>query len=414
MIRRIAVFLSFIWIMLLLFQGCSVIPANSKEVTGHIETTETTEVPACKGFPEVVNPGNSLIVYEPELDIYIGCDDSRLDIYNDTSNITWKFDIVSKVPIDTNTFDIQIPIQNQYEVYIHQWDFPKETEYTVEENDSFSSFSFPYELYTVYCGMDYSAIKTLYDTLSRDGWDAESLEQYEDEKNKYRSSFQEITGSDLPVFYIYSVSVIFDTNSKVNESFQKVDFLINGKIYPRVIGEINLINESIPFDYPIGGYGKITLAQTPNLYGNGIGRNINLYRDFKVEQDLILTGFHILGDHTEVLDLYLEITSGGNTVGFSWDGNSEISLFAGDELRIDLIYKREESSGLYYNLQMYTELDCMIDGKLKAIVSEINLNPTGYNPYMLYAIIFDGLDMESYYRDYYYPLVEPWREQYKK
>lgn len=372
---------------------------------------------AVSGIPEVADPGNSLVPYEEGRQIYIGCENTQLDIcFGETANITWGVTILSKEPIDTESFQILIPIRNQYQTYIIPWEYPRMTSYMMGSSDEADTVrTFSYDLYTVYCGLDYSEVRAMYEQFDADShWNSEETARYNEKINEYLLPFQALTEADLPMFYYYEASVVFDISEPFTESFSEVDFVINGRTYHRQIGQINLIDGSLPYDYPIGGWGKIFISQPSNIYGDDIGRTNWLY-DFVAEEDMTISNFKVLGDHTEILDLYMKITSGENTTDFYWDGRSPIHVYAGDQVQLNFTYRRPGLSNLHYNMQIYTEMDCILDGETKAWVAEINLVPNTYDPYLLYAIIFDGLDMESYFRDYYYALTpnRNWREAYQ-
>ena len=79
-----------------------------------------------------------------------------------------------------------------------------------------------------------------------------------------------------------------------------------------------------------------------------------------------------------------------------------------------IIHNPDMENFSYYQ-KMHSELVYAVGEQLYSAVTEMSCSSTiTMNLHELYAIIFDGVDMEHYYRDYYYPTSEDWRAEYKK
>lgn len=129
---------------------------------------------------------------------------------------------------------------------------------------------------------------------------------------------------------------------------------------------------------------------------------------------MTLTKCYVLDDAVEVRDLILTVTSEDNSVSFAWDGTSPYDLFPGDQVQIDLVFYSQWTAELNYGLDVVPILEFESESETAYIWSECNLTPVFItNLYELYAIVFDGVDMESYYKDYYYPVEDSFLEEYK-
>lgn len=391
------------------FAGCGQQPDTAVPTA----TTETGQAAqqSISGIPKPVSPGSSLIDYDPSREIYFTCENMFMDIYfHQTSFASLKFFIFSKSPIDTDSVDVIVPVQNRYKVTVYEYPYARKTTYMAEKEQGISAIKpFDYGLYQVYCGMDYKELGELYRSFSEDDlWTEEEIAEFDEANNLYAASFRELTEEDLPEFYVYIVDVFFDSDSQVTEAFQEIDIVIGSRTYHQKVGEIRLNNAQKPLSYPVGQYGCLSIGQgNLNLYTGGISQHASAY-DFTAETDMTLTGFRLLGDHTEVLDIFLQI----NGIEFGWDGKSPIDLSAGDHVRMNIVLKNPVISELSYHVQVYGELICLTDGKMESWPCEINLCLYTPDPYLMYAIIFDGLDLESCYRDYYFPCYATWLDEY--
>ena len=150
------------------------------------------------------------------------------------------------------------------------------------------------------------------------------------------------------------------------------------------------------------------------LYGDGIGRLFT--HSFTAEEDITLMEYKVWEEQFSVLDLIVTISSNtGYSVDFYWDGSSPIDVGTGDRVSVTAIIHNLDMENFSYYQKMHSELVYAVGEQLYSAVTEMSCSSTiTTNLHELYAIIFDGVDMEHYYRDYYYPTSEDRRAEYQK
>ena len=195
-----------------------------------------------------------------------------------------------------------------------------------------------------------------------------------------------------------------------DEEITHLDITIDGQLYQPDIGSIRLHSEeNHPFDFKVKNrtYG---LIQLNCLYNDGLFR-YSLFEEIIAEEDTTIKGLQFLGDNWEVLNLVVHGTVGGMNVNFTWDGKTPIELFAGDKVTFDGVLYNPNLTGLFYQTLLQSVLIIEQNGETEGhnYRQLVVLIPDNYE---LYAVIFDGIDMEPYYRGYYYEKNELWRKSY--
>ena len=96
-----------------------------------------------------------------------------------------------------------------------------------------------------------------------------------------------------------------------------------------------------------------------------------------------------------------------------WDGVSPIYLYKGDSISIEVTARNEYAGKLlnYVVSHVIVEYTNSANEQL-CFVSSQQCTGSPIN-YEYYAIIFDGVDMEPYYRNYYYQYAAPWVDEYR-
>lgn len=358
---------------------------------------ETTKPDPDTVFTTPRNPGSSLIEYDPDRQIYFSCRNLDYDIYLDMSCTPFlSFWILSKDALNIDTIQADIPIQNRYSIlYAECYD-----EYLgqLSTDDAIENGYYIFRPYLYQCYWEKSW---------EDGEDSALLEAY-----------SRLKPQDLPQFHVYYVTIMFEKTVGGDEAFQDITLTIDGKDYPLHIGEIRL-HEEATVNYPIdwvledGGITSQTLMPYcyPQLYNDGIDQLAPAFA-FTAAYDMELLDLYLLDPNIEILDVRLVINSQkGTSMDFYWDRISPVYLEQGDQVMIYIYYRDERQASLDYMAKAWPVLDYKCEQGYYSAFTECTLCRE-LNLYELYAIVFDGVDLESYYRDYYFPKYESWRQDY--
>ena len=407
------------------------------------EQTSETDVTALtiQGLPMPENPGNALVPYDPAREIYFyGCENVNSTIYlEDSLDNSLFFYVISKKPLNKDAIQVSLPIENAYTYVVYDWSQDSsfhETFYTgLEEGQEYGSVSsdswLPYYVYQNYIGVDFEQLGAkwqLYLDEVQKRSDAGEMTASEAEMAAYNEfvtmrdaalpSFKALKSDETRDFYVYSVSVIFQNEKEraVDEVVTGLTVTIEGTQYTPFTGEVHLIPSTRPISYERRKSMSIPMISTrgTGLYSDGIGRLIT--HSFTAEEDITLMEYMVWEDQFSVLDLIVTISSNtGNSANFYWDGSSPIDIGKGDRVSITVIFHNPNMENFSYYQKMHSELIYSVGDQLYSEVTEMSCSSTTTtNLHELYAIIFDGVDMEHYYRDYYYPTSEDWIAEYKK
>ena len=96
-----------------------------------------------------------------------------------------------------------------------------------------------------------------------------------------------------------------------------------------------------------------------------------------------------------------------------WDGTSPIYLYKGDSIYIDVIVKNEHAGKLLNYVVSHAIVEYTDSANEQLCFVSTQVGTEGRRPYEYYAIIFDGLDMEPYYRNYFYKTTFQWVDEYR-
>lgn len=406
--------------------------ASTSELSASAPNTGT--LPA----PEVIAPTGPAapsmefpVPYEPGREIYFTCENWDIDLYLRHSEVpNLRFDIISTEPVAKEDISVTLPIATGYTVDIV--DISTE----LSELSETGGYGLPYFLYQIYQGTDWAGLAQMQkDALEAQqqmsdmaaGCDDDALAQLMEsqeyqalEKIKLEAGeaenallpyFRELTPEDLPQFYCCAVRIDFSMEDVVPESFQTINIDIGGKTYSQNVGEVRIHDGELP-PSTNGGIklrtGAISgIGTSPWTDGRELGQNV-FY--FVAEEELRLTGASFYQSDVALLGARVSIEgANGNAMDFYWDLETSVFVNEGDTVRIDLIYQDERMKAMNYGARLYAYLNYEAGGQPETLRTEIDAVRM-HLPWLVYAIAFDGLDCGSYYRDYYYPLYESWRE----
>ena len=359
-------------------------------------TNQPTNNTSTTTLPEETKPekGSSLAEYDPEREIYFLFGNRYCDFYNGQKNQTlwWvTYYMISKNALDLDGISLSLPTEHPYSVEKFEEKVERGTEYMLNNTKGM-----PFYVYEAYQGIDFSDLYS---------------EQYQQDVENALTAFKKLTVSDIPELYVYSFLVEFDHNIPYKgEEITYAEVTVDGEVYRQDIGCVRLMSdEDCPFAYETTG--RITVTNViSGLYNDGLfqysfGGNYTAWADMTVKE---LT---FLGEGWTALRLHVTGTIGGMSSNFEWDGKSPFDLYEGDTISISGVLHNPHLDDLTYQFLLQAVMSIEVDGRMygegfaQRVVADTNY-------YELYAIIFDGVDMEPYYRGYYYEKNELWRKAY--
>lgn len=422
--------------------------ATAPEVSGSHTEPSTPELTLPEKAPLPVAEREKigeLIDYDPDRELYILTGYNDCVYYLPFSGVAvHSFYIFSKNPLDLDSIHVDVPIQHPYTVSVKE----KVMEGIVLPDDDSSGYRntrFPYELYQCYQGKDFQKMAELKWDLEY--WRAMNISQYhwledelitQDQANainaqyytaldafeSYRDAeleaYTSLKKEDIPQFYVYFVMIHFglaNIDHIPDETFTEIDVTIGGQVYKQQVGRITLKSGNLAvFDqrdwYNNGENvddGIIGSGNYPLPYNDGI-HTINTYFHIKADCYKTLTNLVLDSPAHQLEAVWIEIMpEGGSWHTYKWDLSEPFELYPGDDVIINVTYRDDcLADYLGYRTKLYGYLEYESDGKTWYKIAECSVDCT-MNLYVLYALIFDGIDMESYYWDYYYLFEEAWR-----
>lgn len=383
------------------------------------ETTVPTETDPSTVFTTPEDPGSSLIEYDPDREVYFTFHNCDYTIYLDDSWVPYlQFYIISKEPVDLGTLKLSIPISARYTIA-----YKEEVDLNIGIADStdpavrsWRQEAFPYYLYLCYKGIDFKEIGELREN------DPEAYSEKVAQLSSYANEFNGLTPEDLPQFHVYAINVQFDSETATDESFSELDIRIGDQVYHEEIGTVRL-KKTIPFyiqydwelvaenvDDGICGYG---IEPTP--YFDGLHK-ITAFYNFTVDYTKKVTSLSFLNKRIQFVDAIVHVTSADGTyMEYNWSGEDPLYFYPGDDVFMDVIVRIPDSDQLDQTLKVWGVLEYECEYGTYHKLSEAHVRRS-INFYELYAMVFDGLDLEDYYRYYYYPenYDEQWRNDYQE
>ena len=229
-------------------------------------------------------------------------------------------------------------------------------------------------------------------------------------------AYLQLNKEDLPKFYLYFVYAQFPDGFQSGETFNQVGLAIGEQIYSLDVGEVRLCS-SIAFpadldwnrgDYSFATHGVFGSGWAPQSYNDGL-HLVTGYFSFTATEYMELKDV-VLENPSQTLEkVWIKmLTAGGIDIYQEWNMSEPFEIHEGDQVQIDIAYRQETLTELSYHTKLWGFLVYDYGDGTACKISECDIS-TGINYYEMYAIIFDGLDLESYYRDYYYPTYESWR-----
>lgn len=403
-----------------------------------VPTYELETLPTADRDPVGTVPG-----VDVEQEIYILTGTNNITYAIKRANNDFGFYIYAKNPIKTSSISVSVPISHRYSVEVREVELKGISDVGVVNrmNERFYSDSeFSYPLYLAYMGKDFWKLAELenkrkqlreftsgyeqmhlngeitdeeYDLLMQPFWDA--VQEHEAYLNAEWEDYLALMKKDLPKFYVYYVGIYFSRGElKEEESFTEIEVTIGDRVYVQDVGEISLIWDwelPAPLDWANADNatdGIMGGANSPAVYCDGV-HYIDTYFHFEADTYKMLQKVEMLNPAQQIDRVWLLIRpKDGAQFVEEWDMSEPYEVYPGDDVTVYVTYRDESLKNPGYQTMTDAYLLYTTDGEsyCKFSHSQISIRPQHY---LWYAILFDGIDVESYYWDYYYQLYEPWR-----
>lgn len=383
------------------------------------------------------NPADALKV-SGQNNIYFATGNDYYDLY---VGYSWmpgpEIVLLSREYIVPEDIHVSADIQADYTVHVTQQKTGASlTNYEIIETDearevnavSTNEYDFPLYLYQTYAGMDWAEVGSLYteyfdavDKHEAGELDASRVKEafgaYSYAVTEYASDYTELELDDIPRFYEYLIQITID-DAAVEETFSAVQVSIGDTVYNVDIGEIYI--------RPNPGYTNATDYLSMSLgsplwlnnypFGTGIE---NCQSDiYYAGESVTLTGLSFWENTKStvgVLDVTVVLSDRADEafkrsgIEIKWDGETPVYVEQGKYVGLYLTIQDDRMKEISYHSNLYPVLEFECDGSTYELGSEIPLYRHYSDTWLLYAIGLDGLDMESYFNDYYYAQVSNWR-----
>lgn len=189
---------------------------------------------------------------------------------------------------------------------------------------------------------------------------------------------------------------------------QQVSLTVEGKRYDLEVGEIRL---HAAFPESLGAGMEKNLGLTPITVGGDNSTppwNDGIFScnfDFQADSNLTLKNLSIYDRPDAPLEhITLQCTAeDGFSIDTKWDGASELPIDAGQTVCVSFqTYLPEMAGKANFAGACYYILEYEAEGQPGYLVVPLGLCRER-NPYELGAELLDGVDVESYYREFYTP-----------
>ena len=445
----------FVWILCFamlmgMLAGCQTGPADTQPSGGDVPTGNTepigTAVPTGTTVPPVTepvdtrllppeNPGNSLIEYDPDRQIYIASENVYADYYMGISGfVSFGFYIYSRQKLDPEEITVTLPADLPFVVMTDQSSVERKPHVALEEGSGGEAFGrLPFYLYLAYRGETFEEGEAvapyileggIYEVMNTEGElvyagdvlaGTYELKEGEEIDPRYRE-FASLKEEDLPEFYVYSVIIGLYNITDLQETavLDKLDLTIGGETYEAKLGCVRLLpQEAFPADAKIVG-GNSRGSGSGGLYSDGIFIQFDVLTIDEATEDITITGLRMAEEASRILDITVILTSGGQYMEMKWDGVSPIYLYKGDSISIDAVVKNEHAAKFMGSVWSHAIVEYTNSANEQLCSVATQAVRAVRPPYEYYAILFEGLDMEPYYRNYYYPCAYQWVDEYRE
>lgn len=392
----------------------------------------------------------ALIDYDPNRELYILTGQNDIIYYLGEGGVAtyYGFLILSKKPLDISSMSVEVGIEHPYEVRIKEIDLEGIADCEEDAPPSSSDGNqFPYALYQCYQGKDFRKLAELeweldywrkvmsqcYSLQLEEKMTQEEVDVYKEKyeaakaayltyRNAELEDYRTLEKADLPTFYVYYARIEFspmnvDISAIPDEVLTEIAVTIGDQVYHQQIGQITLtsgkreVMDRVDWHNGIENVddGILGWGDDPLPYNDGL-HEVELYFHITADRYKTLTNLVLNNPAHRLEAVWIDLKpEGGSWSTYKWDLSEPFELYPGDEAKICVIYSDDYlDSFLGYATKLDGYLEYESDGETWYKVCNCYVSES-MNYYALYALIFDGIDMESYYWDYYYVFQQAWR-----
>lgn len=398
--------------LLLLMQICGCTSGKKGDATG----SQTTGESIPKGtYSNIVPTASPEAAQE---DYFFLCGEYDLDFYLNTAFNCIMIPVVSRTPIDTSAVEITLPLDIDYEVYFNE----------VLLTGDYAQY-FDYYLYQCYRGLDWGKVAELFDAAreastalegSKDA-DRAALQQTVDDywayTDQYSQDYDSLTQEQYPKFYAYEVLINFyyDYDNPQDDSFTYMDVSWPGVSFRAECGEVRFHKENMYDEIPkeIGGleqisYGVRDTASSPYSTGSVT----TLVANFETEDDITLTRGYFYGDAEKISQIRVNAASQEQnadgapvrSMDYLWDGQTPLPVEGGLTVQLYATFTDRRLQAMVPEGKLYFFLEYEYQEEQSVSITELGLHRNA-NFYELAAIYLDGIDVRSYYEQFFYPYL---------
>ena len=333
------------------------------------------------------NPVNSLIHYDPDRQIYIASENIYMDYYVGITQIpNILIDIYSKEYIDPAKISVAFPVGLPFEVYISQNEVLHQPgSMSIHETNT---KTLPYYVYSAYRGADNDRIK---------------------------EDFLALRPENMPEFYCYTIRVALSNILELDApvTLEKMEIILEDKAYEAKFGQVRLFpKEMFPTDAQSVISGSGAYGNGVQLYNDGVVR-LHVLDWESVPEDITITGLRMLNEEAEILDATVWMKYVATSHESKWDDEIPIRIKKGEHVRIVVMVKNEQTEKLLNQVHLQTIVEFTKDATgEKVCYVDTYLGGSDRNYHEHYAIIFEGLDLEPYYKETLYKYKFWWINKY--
>ena len=370
--------------------------------------------------------------------IYFATGNDYYDLYIGYTRIPIEITLLSRDYIDPNNIQVLADIKADYSVVVTEQETGVSlASYEIIESEgtrnaylvSANVHDFPLYLYQTYKGMDWADVGKKYveylDLAEKYNAGEIEVEQVDDARDRYNyaatmyiNEYTNLNVDDIPRFYEYLIQIKIN-DAEVEETLTTVQVSVDDTVYDVNIGNVYIR----PFCELKGGYGAYEYFPMKSSspfwlnsfpYGSGIEECQSAIHYAK--ESLTLTGLHFLEDTTSsvtILDIaavILDDPYSTDGIVFEWDGITPIYVEQGKCVTLYITFQDNRMKEINYHSKLYPVFEFECDNSAYEIITEIPLYRYYTDKWLLCTIGLDGLNMESYFNDYYYlSPAENWR-----
>lgn len=212
-------------------------------------------------------------------------------------------------------------------------------------------------------------------------------------------------------FFLYHVNIFLTGQAEKPEHIQNITVAVDGIPHELAIGDLTVDSRNLfGTDGFLIDWDSCLEIASGITYTNGYSRGWfapNVYSsEYQALEDLIVKDITPAIDDVDLRVEQIEITvtdPKGLEVSFLWDGETPFSVPAGSTFTITPTCYSEHLDASSYCADAYLRINCQTEsGKLCQLICCVAVRAIP-NPYAFYAEEVDGIDMEAYYHNVFFP-----------